>query len=219
VRDELQAGAAEAARRLRLDVDREAYAAARRDPREPILCAGNPDARVCVIGRDLGRDEVMHGAPLVGPSGRAVRAAVLEAVGEPPVPDDPLLERALHHVLLTNTVPFKPRENRPFPARVREAFRPWIERLLVCRFRGDWVLALGNDAFAWFMRYADAGRSRDRFRGALRCRIAAPCERDRLVARELRVCLLPHPSPANARYVKQFPALIGRRLREARLCG
>ena len=178
-RDALVAAATATARRLRLEVDRDAYASAGRDPCVPILVAGDRDARICIVGRDLGRDEVACGQPLVGASGRAVRTAVLEAFGEAPSPRDPLLERALRHVVLTNLVPYKPPGNRPFPIHVREAFRPCVERILACRFHGDQVLALGGDAFRWFFRYADAEdlervRGRVRF-GEISCRLVVRC--------------------------------------------
>jgi uracil-DNA glycosylase len=213
---DLAAEAAAVARRVRFEVDRSAYTCAGRDPREPILVAGDLGAPVCVVGRDLGRDEVLHAQPLVGRSGRAVRTAVLEAAGETPSEDDPLLERALRHVLLTNLVPYKPPGNRAFPKRVREAFRPVVERLLVCGFRGHRILALGNDAFAWFAPYMEAGvlertARRDRFEAALTCRIQARDGHGRLV-RAFTLCALPHPSPANARYKARFGELLARRL-------
>jgi uracil-DNA glycosylase len=202
------------ARRLRLHVDRAAYAAAGRKPHRPILFAGNLGARVCVIGRDLGREELQYGQPLVGASGREVRKAVLEAAHEVSSLDDPLLVRALHHVTLANLVPYKPAGNRPFPVRVREAFRPVLEGLLVRCFRGDWILALGMEAFDWFASYTGTrGRMRppDRFAHEMRCRIIAR-RGDGAVAREFGVYALPHPSPANARQRDLFRALIAQRL-------
>jgi uracil-DNA glycosylase len=213
----LSADAAAVARRLRLEVDREAYAAAGRDPREPILFAGELGARVCVLGRDLGRTEVVHAQPQVGPSGRAVRLGILRAAREPPSPDDPLLERALRYALLANLVPYKPPGNRPFSKPVCEAFRPSLERLLVCGFRGDRVLALGREAFAWFARYADpAPVARCRFGAEIACAITARCG-GRRVRRVFVVCALPHPSPANALYKARFCSLLCRALKPVAL--
>jgi len=209
----LAAEVAETARRVRLRVDRAVYRAAGRDPYQPILCEGAHDARVCIVGRDLGASEVRHGQPLCGPAGRAVRRGVLEALGIASRAGDPLLETALAHVLLANTMPYKPPGNRPFPAAMRERFRPFIERLLVRHFRGDIIVTLGNDAFRWFDPYCEpraaaaAWARSDRYQ----CRIAAL-----LPAGELRkpvtLCPLPHPSPANVTWVAQFPDLLRRRL-------
>jgi uracil-DNA glycosylase len=211
--DRLAREVAEMARRVRLHVDRAVYRAAGRDPSVPILCAGAPDARVCIFGRDLGASEVRHGQPLCGPAGRAVRRGVLEALAIAPRGDDPLYEAALDHVLLANTMPYKPPGNRPFPAALRERFRPFIERLLVRHFRGDVVITLGNDAYRWFDRYCEPGAAAaawlrsDRYQ----CRIAAVLRAGEL-RRKVTLCPLPHPSPANVAWVARFPDLLRRRL-------
>jgi uracil-DNA glycosylase len=210
----LERAIAATARRLRLRVDRPVYRAAGRDPWAPILYAGSLHARVCVFGRDLGRSEVMHGQPLVGPAGRAVRRGVLEALGVAPSPDDPLLEAALAHVLVANTMPYKPPGNRPFPARARERLRPYLEELLVCHFRGDVILTLGNDAFRWFDRYCAPGAAQATWSRAERygCRVAAVLRaRARNQERRVTLCPLPHPSPANVRWAARFPALLRER--------
>lgn len=204
------------ARRLRLEVDVQAYEAAGRSPFAPIVCAGNPAARVCVVGRDLGRHEVRFGQPLVGLAGQAVRRGVLEAAGRSAHPGDVLRESALEHVFLTNLVPYKPVGNRAYPVRIRERFRPFLERLLACYWRGDVVLPLGAEAFAWFRPYAaeplgEAWTQADRFACDVSCRLEVRCDRQR-VSRALEVCPLPHPSPANARWKGKFAGLLAKRL-------
>jgi hypothetical protein len=54
-------------------IDEPVYRRAGRDPKEPILFAGSLDSPVCFMGRDLGKDEVAAGQPLIGAAGRLVR--------------------------------------------------------------------------------------------------------------------------------------------------
>src|SRR5262249_23224543 len=170
-------------------------------------------AHVCIFGRDLGASEVRHGQPLCGPAGRAVRRGVLDALGIAPQEDDALLEAALDHVLLANAMPYKPPGNRPFPAAMRERFRPFIEPLLVRHFRGDVIVTLGNDAYQWFDPYCEPGAASavwarsDRYQ----CRIEAML-RAGDARRTVTLCPLPHPSPANVAWAAQFPQLLRRRL-------
>jgi uracil-DNA glycosylase len=196
-----------AARRRALPVDRDVYLEAGRDPWVPIPYAGNLKARLCIVGRDLGRDEVVHGQPLVGPSGRPVREGILRALGRSPAPGDPLLESALPQALLCNLVPYKPIGNRAFSSEAREAFRPFLESLLLNHWTGEAVVTLGNDACAWFERYSVAPwtnlPARERYASEV------PCQ---LEGRRWTVCPLPHPSPANATWRKHFPELLARRL-------
>src|SRR5262245_41366062 len=128
---------------LRADfpIDEPVYKKAGRDPKVPIMCAGSFDAKVCVLGRDLGRDEVAHGQPLIGAGGRLVRAGIMRAVtGHEPDPRDKTLLEALDHVLLTNTVPCKPPGNKAYSAAVKDRFRPFVAELLVAHWRGHTVL-------------------------------------------------------------------------------
>src|SRR3954451_1641410 len=93
-------------------IDEPVYARVGKDPKRPILFAGSLAAPVCVFGRDLGKDEVAHGQPLIGAGGRLVREGLLRAFGSaPPKKTDKLLESALEFALLTNTVPYKPPGN------------------------------------------------------------------------------------------------------------
>lgn len=215
----LRAMAAEA-RRLDLRVDEEVYRKFGKDPARPIAFAGQRDARVCVLGRDLGNDEVRWGQPLVGQAGRLVRRGVLAAAGVVAPPGDRRLESALDHVFLTNLVPYKPPGNRPFAARVRAAFAPFVERLLCCFWRGDTVITLGAETFRWFAGHGDADavaaalERGERFSCRLECAITARCS-GRRVTRRVTLCPLPHPSPANASWIAYFPELLRRRLDSA----
>lgn len=205
------------ARRAPFPVDAEGYAAAGRDPRVPIACAGSPCALICSFGRDLGRDEVRWAQPQVGAAGRLVRRGVLEARGEAPVRGDPRLEAALRGVFLSNTVPYKPPGNRAYPESVKERFRPMVAALLAGWWQGTAVLTLGTAAFRWFSPYLPAGaadafwRREDRYEAEQSCRLEAEWEGERL-AREVVLCPLPHPSPLNRRWVGRFPELLRARL-------
>src|SRR5690348_14754042 len=104
------------ARRAHFPVDLEVYERHGKDASRPVLFAGSLSAPICVFGRDLGKDEVAAGEPLIGAGGRLVRAGVYEAWhGTAPLKSDRRVEAALEHVLLTNTVPYKPPGNKAYP--------------------------------------------------------------------------------------------------------
>lgn len=203
-------------------IDLPVYTKSGREPSEPILFAGSLEAPICIVGRDLGKDEVAAGEPLIGAAGRLVRIGILAARGESVArPDAPALERALRHVLLTNTVPYKPPGNKAYPESVRRLFRPYLARLLVEYWRGRHLITLGTEAFRWFEPYADPadlaarGGSEQRFESVFACRVveASPSRRH-IPDKEVRVFPLPHPSPLNRRWYDQFPAMLARRLAE-----
>jgi uracil-DNA glycosylase len=207
-------------------IDEPVYRRAGRDPKEPILFAGDLKAPLCIVGRDLGKDEVAAGEPLIGAAGRLVRRGVLSAWGEAKGPvdtpaDDPQLRAALHHVLLTNTVPYKPPGNKAYAESVRRRFRPFLERMLLEYWQGRHLITLGTEAFQWFAPYADEaefaarGNSDNRFESAFTCRLpdgGSPSG----PAKEITVYPLPHPSPLNRRWYDKFPAMLADRLAEVR---
>jgi uracil-DNA glycosylase len=206
------------ARRADFPIDTPVYLKADRDPTRPILFAGALDAPVCVLARDLGKDEVAVGQPLVGAGGRLVRVGVYEArEGEPPPPSDRRLESILGHVLLTNTVAYKPPGNKAYAGSVKERFRPFLAELLAVHWQGHHVITLGTEAFQWFAPYADAaavaefwGRD-DRYEAALECVLSASSP-DGPIRKGLTLLPLPHPSPLNQRWYKQFPGLLAGRM-------
>ena len=118
-------------------IDRPVYERSVKDPLEPVLFAGSLQAKVAVFGRDLGKDEVAAGEPLIGAGGRLVRAGVFEALeGIAPPASDRTLASVLDHVLLTNTVPYKPPGNKAYAKGVKERFRPMVAELLVDQWTG-----------------------------------------------------------------------------------
>jgi uracil-DNA glycosylase len=210
------------AKRADFPVDVPIYERVGKDPLRPILFAGSLEAPVCVFGRDLGKDEVAEGQPLIGAGGRLVRVGVYEAWnGEPPPKTDRRIESALEHVLLSNTVPYKPPGNKAYATSVKERFRPYIAELLSHHWKGDKVITLGTEAFQWFVPYADAEafqafwKRDDRYEAEIGCVLKASVG-DRSVEKPLTLMPLPHPSPLNQRWYKQFPELLARRLSHVR---
>jgi uracil-DNA glycosylase len=209
------------ARRADFPIDRPVYQKAGKDPTRPILFAGALDSALCALGRDLGKDEVMVGQPLVGAAGRLVRAGVYQAChGSPPPPEDRRLESVLERILLTNTVPYKPPGNKAYATGVRERFRPFLAELLAAHWTGHHVITLGTEAFEWFAPYAGDEAARefwrrdDRYEAVLPCTLpaAAPPGAHSIPHKSLTIMPLPHPSPLNQRWYKQFPGLLARRL-------
>jgi uracil-DNA glycosylase len=80
------------------------------------------------------------------------------------------------------------------------------------------VITLGNEAFQWFEPYAEPGAAEafwsreDRYEADLQCVLEVEVAGAGKRRKTIRVCPLPHPSPLNARWYKQFPALLHRRL-------
>jgi uracil-DNA glycosylase len=203
---------------MEFSLDRAVYHAAGRDPLDPIVYAGSLAAPLAFLARDLGKDEVALGEPLIGGAGRRVRRAVYRFLfdAEPP-PEDKYLREALGHILLTNTVPYKPVGNKAYPPSVRERFRPCVATVFACAWEGSCVITLGTEAFLWFARYGEPGafeafwKREDRYYAEISCRITA--EGDGAPAtRELSIAPLPHPSPLNRAYLEQFPAMLDYRL-------
>jgi uracil-DNA glycosylase len=126
----------------------------------------------------------------------------------------------LDHVLLTNTVPYKPPGNKAYSNPVKERFRPFVAELLAAHWRGgDRVITLGTEAFQWFAPYAadraafDAFWKRDdRYEAEFPCTLVAKEGDGRAVNKPLTLLPLPHPSPLNQRWYPLFPGLLARRL-------
>lgn len=194
-----------AAGRDSLAIDAAAYEAAGRDPLEPLLWGGAPTAPIGFFGRDPGRDEVRWMEPLIGASGRLVRDGVHRAMFGHPTASFEELRGVSRLVFFSNTVPYKPVGNKPWPDAVVERFRPLIAEVLAEVWTGEHLITLGNDAFLWFGEAALAHWAReDRY------------ERPLTVEWPRRITLhpLPHPSPANARWHGKFPGMLAARLAE-----
>jgi uracil-DNA glycosylase len=203
------------ARRAEFPIDTPVYGRAGKDPLTPILFAGNTSAPLCVLGRDLGKDEVAQGEPLIGSAGRLVRAGLYRKQhGCDPPSNDKWLGGVLDSVLLTNTVPYKPPGNKAYASAVKERFRPYVAELLVCHWRGDRLICLGSEAYDWFAPYGDPDAHRDfwaigdlRYESELEREVTANGQK-----KLIKLWPLPHPSPLNQRWYRRFPDLLLKRL-------
>jgi uracil-DNA glycosylase len=188
----------------------ETYAAAGRDSAVPIVCAGSTNAPVCCFGRELGREEVHAGQPLIGAGGRRLRRVVHETLLGPAPKTERRFDTVLDHVFLTNMVPYRPVGNRAYGRRTVDRFRPFVERLLGGVWTGGRVVALGQNAFLWFAPYAADGAvaaawadRENRFDTTLDVTLAG---------RTVELRCVPHPSPLSP-FKARFPELLGRALR------
>jgi uracil-DNA glycosylase len=204
------------ARRAPFPVDVDVYRQAGRGEHVPVLFAGALDAPVCILGRDLGKDEVAAGQPLIGAGGRLVRAGLYRARhhGEEPPKTDRTLESVLSYALLTNTVPYKPPGNKAYATGVKERFRPYLAELLTMHWEAKRLITLGNEAFQWFAPYEESRgdweafwKRADRYEAVIACTIVSNDAR-----KILTIMPLPHPSPLNQRWYARFPGLLDQRL-------
>lgn len=211
------AGIETEARRAPFDVDTDVYKRARRQSWSAILLAGNLEADLCLFARDLGQEEVLRGQPLIGSAGRRVRKALFERVAPGKSPDPPFYSAVLDHVLLTNTVPYKPVSNVEYDRATKTRFRPFIEDLLVNAWTGTTLIPMGEGAFKWFAPYAEKGAvlafwdDRDaRFQSDIEVTVTSDANYERTEKR-ITLAPIPHPSPRSP-YMADFPALLEARL-------
>lgn len=197
------------ARRAPFDLALDTYEEARRDPLVPIVAAGSASARWCAVGRELGREEVLLGEPLVGTSGRRLRRALHEALHGAAPRAEREFRAVLADVLLTNLVPYRPVDNEAYDRATVERFRPFLERLLADAWTGRVVLALGQHATLWFAPYAARGAVESLWADA-----AARFERTLEVeirGRRIVLAPVPHPSPLSP-FRAEFASIVARRL-------
>ena len=132
-----------------------------------------------------------------------------------PTPED--LKTAASSVLLTNTVPWKPPNNLAYSDEVKDRFRPFVTRFLTRHWGGSYVITLGTEAFLYWARYAPPGtlaafwKREDKWVSEFPVTVETEGAEGR-VARVLTLAPLPHPSPLNQKYYKQFPAMVAHRL-------
>ena len=201
-------------------IDEPIYLAAGLKPTQPILYAGNLNSQLCFFARDLGKDEVHASQPLIGSAGKLVRSALYRAITQQVPTKATDLQVILDHVLLTNTVPYKPPGNKAYSQAVKKRFRPFIERLLVLHWQGNKIITLGNEAFNWFIPYAEKGvlleffQRSDRYSASIKITILAKDNSGNLHKKLVTLMPLPHPSPLNQKYYSQFPQLLQQRLME-----
>ncbi len=206
--------------RKEFPVDLPIYQAANKNPLDPILYAGNLESQLCFFGRDLGRDEVHAGQPLIGSAGKLVRGGFYLALHGQKAKTKEELLTVCDRVLLTNTVPYKPPGNKAYSPEVKERFRPFIEKLLVLHWQGTQIIPLGTEAFKWFIPYGKKGEVNnfflggDRFSSQLNVILNATDNQGIIHQRQISLMPLPHPSPLNQKYYSQFPQMLQQRLYE-----
>jgi uracil-DNA glycosylase family 4 len=200
-------------------IDIPIYEEAKKDPKEPILYAGNLQSYICFFGRDLGRDEVYSGQPLIGAAGKLVRQGFYWYLHGKKALNAAELNSVCERLLLTNTVPYKPPGNKAYETEVKERFRPYIERLLVLHWQGKEIITLGTEAFKWFAPYAPKGeinkffQSSDRFSSKISITLTATDAEGILHQHPVSLLPLPHPSPLNQTYYAKFPQMLQERLK------
>lgn len=194
------------------------YQYAKLEPTYPVLYAGNLQSPLCFFGRDLGRDEVRARQPLIGAAGMKVRQGLYEVIYGKNTNSIEELKNICDRVLLTNTVPYKPPENKAYSVAVKERFRPFIERLLVFHWQGNQIITLGTEAFKWYAPYGQKGeveqyfKRSDRFEEKLIVNLTATDEQGINRQKSLTLLPLPHPSPLNKKYYGIFPQMLQQRL-------
>lgn len=207
------------AQREEFPLDIEVYKSAGLEPTEPILYGGNLYSPLCFFGRDLGKDEVNARQPLIGASGTMVRKGFYFAVHQDQAPSRQDLDSTtLKRVFLSNTVPYKPPGNKAYLMKVKQRFRPFLEKLLVFHWQGNQVITLGTEAFKWFAPYGKKGEvndfysSSDRFTNQLTVNLRARDETEMVHTKAITLLPLPHPSPLNQKYYAAFPRMLQHRL-------
>lgn len=211
------AGLEAEARREPFDLDIAAYKRAGRPPAAPILLAGNPESELCLFARDLGQEEVLRGQPLIGSAGRRVRKAIWDRLYPNKTADPPFYSQILKHVMLTNTVPYKPVNNVEYDRTTKSRFRPFVEDLLVNVWTGSNLIPMGEGAFKWFAPYAEKGLvvafwddREARFTGTLEVTVTCDAGGEH-TEKVTTLAPIPHPSPRSP-YMAQFPKLLEQRL-------
>lgn len=188
-------------------------------PTQPILYTGNLKSPLCIFGRDLGRDEVFARQPLYGAAGTLLRQGFYYAIHRENTTDKKLLETVCSRLLLTNTVPYKPPENKAYSLKVKKRFRPFIERLLVFHWQGQQIITLGTEAFTWFTVYDQENienfwQRGDRYATKIEVNLTAMDENGKKQEKLITLLPLPHPSPLNVRYYSKFPQMLQQRINQ-----
>ncbi|MES2820196.1 MAG: uracil-DNA glycosylase family protein [Pseudomonadota bacterium] len=198
-------------------IDIEVYQRFGKDPLEPIIGLGDPEARLGFFGRDPGRDEVKYGEPFIGSGGQSVRRVLYEHVQGAPLPDFEASRAVGRGFFWSNTVPYKPVGNQAWSMAVKRRFHPLMRRVLLDSWHGQDLITLGREAFFWFAidQPRDIGRQLEAFwaqENRFTESIEVPLSTPEGSRRSLRLHPLPHPSPLNQTWLERFPGLLQARL-------
>lgn len=201
------------AKKEEFPIDIPIYKSAKKEPTKPILYFGNLKSNICFFGRDLGRDEVIAGQPLIGAAGTLVRQGFYSAIHKKTTTNKAELESIKDRLILTNTVPYKPPENKAYTMKVKNRFRPYIEQLLVIYWEGKQIITLGTEAFKWFQSYSNKEEfdnfwaRKDRYSAKFNLTLTALDSEGKTHKKQVTIYPLPHPSPLNQKYYNLFPSM------------
>lgn len=200
-------------------IDVPVYETLGKDPLEPIIGLGPPDAALAFFGRDPGREEVRYGEPFIGSGGQLVRRGLYRHLNGEDMPDFEASRSVGEGYFWINTVPYKPVGNRAWSMAIKRRFHPLMRQLLIENWQGRDIVTLGREAFLWFgldgtrddrQRLEAFWLRDDRF--SSHCDIELATEHSG--RRQFRLYPLPHPSPRNMIWFKRFPALLATRLEQ-----
>ncbi len=125
----------------------------RKGARSFVFAAGNPAARLMIIGEAPGRDEDIAGLPFVGRAGQLLDK-MLAAIGLDRNSADPV-----HAVYITNILPWRPPSNRaPDPAEIAMML-PFVQRHIALA-DPDIIVLMGNTPCQALLGYAGITRIR-----------------------------------------------------------
>jgi uracil-DNA glycosylase len=127
------AGAAKDLDELRAILERFEGCALRNTATQLVFSAGNPQARVMLVGEAPGRDEDIEGQPFVGRSGKLLDR-MLAAIG---------LDRS--QVYIANVIPWRPPGNRTPTPQESQICLPFIRRQIELA-NPDILVCMGNPA-------------------------------------------------------------------------
>ncbi|MDT0345358.1 UdgX family uracil-DNA binding protein [Streptomyces litchfieldiae] len=113
-----------------------------RDATQTVFGAGDPAARVLLVGEEPGDREDRRGEPFVGPAGRVLTRAVEEAGIDP---DDTYITNAIKHFKFGRPGGGKRRIHKPPSLRELTACKPWLQAELR-EISPEVVIALGASA-------------------------------------------------------------------------
>lgn len=203
------------AKKEEFPLDFPVYEQAGKEPTKPILYYGNLKSDICFFGRDLGRDEVTAGQPLIGAAGQQVRKGFYQVINGKEANNSQDLETIKERLILTNTVPYKPPENKAYNNKVKERFRPFIEQLLIIHWQGSQIITLGTEACKWFLPYTQKelfnnfwNQGDSRYEACVKITLNTLGEKGKSYQKNVKVYPLPHPSPLNQKYYRKFPSML-----------
>ena len=110
-----------------------------------VLGSGNPQAKIIFIGEAPGKKEVEVGKPFMGASGKLLQL-LLDSID---------LQR--DDVFITNTVKFRPEDNRDPTTEEKTAYLPWLQKEIEI-IQPHVLVTLGRHALWQFIPDAEIGK-------------------------------------------------------------